>query len=384
MNRPPSIRDVARAAGCGKSTVAKALANLPGVAAATRESVLDAARRLGYRRDPVVSDLAARRWRSRRDASPLTLAYVYDYRGTDLAIGTNPYWHSAQAAAMRYGYRLEPFDLAAYPSHARAGQVMWARGYRGLLIGRIMRQDAPVELDWERFTAVGCALGLIRPPLHVVEENRFAGAQRACSAAIARGYRRPGYVHCVNYPAEHDDPDRIGGYLFARRRLPAGDQVPVCVCGFKEADVFRQWVRKHKPDAVIGFNDTVYWWIGEAGLRVPEDVGYVTLAHARGVSRNTTGSVCMDAEVGTAAVELLVGQIHINARGIPDPLHTLHVEPEWHEGETLPWRAGKRQSAPAEMARGNAELSMPPLAPGRGTSGRCRTRPAAKRNGPSG
>ena len=335
---PPSIRDLARHTGYGKSTIAAALANSPKVIAATRDTILKAAKRFGYRHDPLIAALAARRWRTRPGASPQTLAYVYDYTGTSLTIRTNPYLPSARAAADRNGYQLEPFDLALHPSHARASRALWTRGYRGLLIGRIMRQDAPIEIEWERFTAVACALGLTRPPVHVVEEDYFEAARRACDAAIQRGYRRPGYVHCVNSASEHDDPERIGGFLFARRRLQPDSQIPVCICRFREPSVCRPWLRKWRPDVVIGFNDTVYWSIRDAGLRIPQDVGYVSLSCDQNIRQNTTGHACMDAAVGTAAVELLVGQIHLNARGIPKPVQTILVEPEWIEGATLPGR----------------------------------------------
>lgn len=348
MDRPSSIRDIARATGLGKSTVAKALAGLPGVAAGTRAEVQRAAETAGYRRDPVLADLAARRWRSRPSAVPRTLAYVYDYTRSPLQIEHNPYLPSAQKVADRHGYRLEAFDLAAYPSHARASQVLWTRGYRGLLVGRIMRQDAPIEIIWSRFSAVACALGLIRPPVHLVEEDYFEAARCACETALKRGYVRPGYVHCVNNSAEPDDPERIGGHLFACRHLPPIDQVPVCVCGFRDSATFRKWLHKWHPDVVIGFNDTVFSWIREAGRQVPRDIGYVTLSHARGDSRDTTGFACMDAEVGAAAVELLVGQIHLNARGIPDPLQTVFIEPHWVEGSTLPDRQSADIRAPLD------------------------------------
>ena len=45
---PPSIRDLARHTGYGKTTVAAALANSTEVAAATRKTIRQAAERLGY------------------------------------------------------------------------------------------------------------------------------------------------------------------------------------------------------------------------------------------------------------------------------------------------------------------------------------------------
>jgi hypothetical protein len=43
---------------------------------------------------------------------------------------------------------------------------------------------------------------------------------------------------------------------------------------------------------------------------------------------------------------MLISQIHINARGIPDPIQTVLVKPPWHEGATLP-DARAQAGAPA-------------------------------------
>ncbi|MBN1512083.1 MAG: LacI family DNA-binding transcriptional regulator [Phycisphaerae bacterium] len=342
---PPSIRDIAHASGFGKSTVASALANSPLVTSETTRIIQEAAKKLGYRRDPLVADLAARRWRSRPSASSPKIGYIFDY-GEEEVRGTSPI-QTIKDAAAPYGYDVDSMDLREFASDARASLALFTRGYRGLLIGRILRKNHPLELEWDRFTAVACDQGFIRPPLHMVLLDRRAAAEQATRTAIERGYRRPGYVHLVHSEREAVDPARLGGYLAARSGLPRNDHLPVHVGLYHDriGASMVEWLRTTRPDVVIGFNDLVVWWLRQAGVRLPEDIAFVSIDHDPKSGADVTGVIGSNSPVYHAAVELLIGQIHLNAVGIPHPLQTLLVEPEWHEGATLPRRAADSPSS---------------------------------------
>lgn len=336
--RPPSIRDLARASGFGKSTVAAALNNSPLVTPETARAILDTATRMGYRRDPLVADLAARRWRSRANSSRPTFAYVYDY-GREEVRGTGPL-DAIKAAGHAHGYAVDCINLREFASDAKASLALYTRGYRGLIVGRILRKDRPLDLDWNRFIAVACDQGFLRPPLHMVLLDRRSAAERATRIAIERGYRRPGYVHLVHSDREAIDPARLGGYLAARSLLPASHHLPVHVGLYHDplGTPMLEWFRKTRPDVVIGFSDLVVWWLRRAGVRLPDDVALVSIDHEPKTGADVTGIVGSNLPVYNAAVELLIGQIHLNAYGLPKPVHTVLVEPEWHEGTTLPIR----------------------------------------------
>lgn len=250
-DRPPSIRDIARACGYGKSTVAAALSNSPEIPAATASLI------------------------------------------------------RAEA--------------------------------QGLLIGRILRRHRPLELDWSRFVAVAYELGFVRPPVHVVMLDRFEATRQAILLALARGYRRPGYVHLVHSAGEEIEPARLGGYLAGCAALPAADRLAVHVGAFhdNQGAGFAEWLARVRPDVVVGLNSLVLWWLRRMRIRVPEDVGFVTLQRDERDEASTSGFLRLGAAASRRAVEMLVGQIHINARGIPSPLQTVLVEPVWHEGTTL-------------------------------------------------
>lgn len=339
--RPPSIRDIARVSGFSKTTVASALAKSPLVTSETVRVILEVADKLGYRRDPLVSDLAARRWRSRPNASQPTIAYVYDY-GEEEVRGSIPV-EAIQHAAKLHGYEVESVNLRDFESDAKASLALYTRGYRGLLIGRILRKGRPLELDWSRFIAVACDQGFVRPPLHMVLLDRRAAAEQATRTAIERGYKRPGYVHLVHSEREAIDPARLGGYLAARSVLPQADHLSVHVARYHDrvGTSVVEWLRVNRPDVVVGFSDLVAWWLKQAGVRLPEDIAFVSIDHDPQISGGVTGVLGSNLPVYNAAVELLIGQIHLNAYGVPQPVHTLLVESGWSEGKTLPVRISK-------------------------------------------
>ena len=78
MSKRATIRDIARQAGVSKSTVARALSNAPRIAPETRLKIRTLAKKMGYRPDPVLSALAANRWRSRKGLKGMPLAFIYN------------------------------------------------------------------------------------------------------------------------------------------------------------------------------------------------------------------------------------------------------------------------------------------------------------------
>jgi DNA-binding LacI/PurR family transcriptional regulator len=256
--------------------------------------------------------------------------------------------------AKPYGYDVDTINLRDFESDAKASLALYTRGYRGLLVGRILRKGRPLELDWSRFTAVACDQGFIRPPLHMVLLDRRLAAERATRTAIERGYKRPGYVHLVHSERESIDPARLGGYLAARSVLPQVDHLPVHVGLYHDrvGSSMVDWLRATRPDVIIGFNDLVVWWMRQAGVRLPDDIAFVSIDHDPKTGADITGIVGSNTPVYNAAVELLIGQIHINAYGLPNPVQTLLVEPEWYEGSSLPEQMAKGSHAIGRRRKG--------------------------------
>ncbi|TXI81103.1 MAG: LacI family transcriptional regulator, partial [Cupriavidus sp.] len=74
---PVNYRRIAEACGVGKTTVGRVLQGTGYVAEKTREKVLQAAKKLGYRPDPALGALTRRRWPLGAKPQTATLAWIH-------------------------------------------------------------------------------------------------------------------------------------------------------------------------------------------------------------------------------------------------------------------------------------------------------------------
>ena len=89
----PTLVDVAREAGVGLATASRALSGHPSVAAGTRQRVLEAAERLGYRPNLVARAFSQQRTHTLEAIVPLVTHYLYVevLRGVEVALADTDY-----------------------------------------------------------------------------------------------------------------------------------------------------------------------------------------------------------------------------------------------------------------------------------------------------
>jgi DNA-binding LacI/PurR family transcriptional regulator len=336
-----TLQDVADRVGVHRSTVSLALRDHPRISAEVRRKVQAAARRLGYRINPLVSALMKSR-RTNRTIRHLTLAYVTNYPtrfGWKPAHHARPdYFPGAMERAGDFGYGLEDFWLAEPGmSPRRFCDILTARGIHGLIIGRLPPGQTTLDLAWERFSCVALGMTLQSPRLHHVTENHFDTVSQIMQQCLARGYRRIGFVF-----SEANDSPRVGDRwvaAFLLRQtlfLPADRLAPCAQIPASEAD-FTHWFEKNRPDAIITTHATpVLGWLKKLGKKVPEDVGLASLDHH---IDSGCATVHYDpAKIGALAVEMLIGLMHRNETGVPEDQHEILMTGVWHNNRTLPDR----------------------------------------------
>jgi LacI family transcriptional regulator len=191
--------------------------------------------------------------------------------------------------------------------------------------------------EWNRFTVVCCSFGWARAPFDVVAPDIFEGTRRVWQEVVRRGYRRIGAAMFRHTPVALDDFPRLGASMVEQAELvPAERRIPILQSDPNDKAAFLEWMREHKPDAVIGFLNRVYGWLVEAGYRVPDDVAFACL---NVWPRETyTGMSVQHPQVACSAVDFLISQMHENQFGVPPVQHCLLLEPHWVEGTTLPER----------------------------------------------
>jgi LacI family transcriptional regulator len=112
---------------------------------------------------------------------------------------------------------------------------------------------------------------------------------------------------------------------------------------------FLSWMVRHRPGMVMGSDNAFYWWLREAGYRVPKDVGFVSLAASpeAGSGSSISGVDCNIDRIGQAAVEQLDILIRTNQAGIPDRPFALMIVSNWVAGDTLGKAARRMRGRPA-------------------------------------
>lgn len=332
---PPTLRTVARAAGVSVSTVSRALRGHPLLNAGTVAAVRAAAVRLGYRANPLISDVMRRVRHRGRPQHLGTIAYL-TFHATASAWRDNATYREFHDGAARraaeLGFGLE-LVWAREPHLApqRLTAILRTRGIAGLIVGPRPTQTVGAELlDWSHFSAA--VLGMpLRGVVHHRAGSFHANSMETLLAALgARGYRRPGLA-LLPEQAHTTDRGWLAAWDFFQHRLPTADRVPLLVPKATPEAAFARWWRRHRPDVVIGLQDEFVDWLRALGRRVPDDVGFARLSRPL-VDGAPAGLHQFPAAIGMAAVDLVANQIFSGERGLPAIPRALLIEGRWCDG----------------------------------------------------
>jgi LacI family transcriptional regulator len=340
MESRATLQDIANLAGVGKATVSLALRNDPKISAATRQRVCQAAEQLHYRPDPALARIAAHRWRTREHPSDITVAFVTMNHPWTNVEPVGDLRKGATAEGERLGYHVEHFRMESFPGPEQLARVLFHRGIRGVLVGLIFREDFARAFPWQSFIGVGCSLGYHQPPINVVVSDFHHAMERAWREAVHAGYRRIG-VALLEEVGAVDLFDKVSAALFCQSRLnPELEAIPVQTFPLADRSSFCTWLRRHEPEVVIGFNDTVHWWLRDAGLKVPDGTAFISLDTENVPHRERTLSGMNPdyAFIGRTAIGQLDILLRTHQAGIPERPLTVHVPPVWIPGDTLPVR----------------------------------------------
>ena len=266
--RRPRLDDVAAAVGVSPATVSLVLRGVPGPSAATRERVLEAASRLGYRPDRAASLLASRRSRLigvvMEIANPFHAQLVED----------------VQEAAERHGYDLVLSAVTRGRDERRAVETLIdSRCEALILLGPQAPAEELAELDRQLpVVAVGRPVPSAR--VDVVRAADDVGVALAVEHLVELGHRHITYVDGGRgtIPAL-----RRRGYHGAMRAHGLREQVRVVRGGGTEDAGARSAAvvldTDPAPTAVLTFNDRAAMGLLDALIRarvdVPGDVSVV-------------------------------------------------------------------------------------------------------------
>jgi len=333
------MQDVAKLAGVHRTTVSLALRGHPSIPKATQQRVRDAADQLCYRPNPLVSALMEFRRSRREGAQHTTLAFV-----TSSKAGAD--WRNSQTLREQFagakeqgrlqGYHLEEFPLYANGmSPARANQVLRNRGILGLIVAPVHSGVDPLPLQWEHFAAVGIAFTMHQPNIPRVGHDHGQSVRLAIQECRRRGYKRLGLA-LQRSLLERVEEQWLSGFLIEHSYPRKASHPAPFIADQWTEETFMEWFKARKPDVVLTGGDysNVLNWLKHAGVRVPQEVGVLSLdLHA--YDGSVAGINQRSEEIGATVVNTLIARLHRNERGaIPRPVR-IHLMGEWVEGATL-------------------------------------------------
>ncbi len=351
MSNRVSLADVARETGVSISAVSLALRGDISLPLKTRRRIQKAATKLGYRPNPILAALASNHFRESGRSKGTPLAYVQFSAPVEGAAQLSPsIVQESLAHGNKLGYRLETYNMEDFRDGAHLSRVLFARGVQGIVLAQSLHPDLLKGMNWKLFSVVALGEGWVEAPfapftfLNRASVDHFGVALAAWAKVRERGYNRIGFALSGHSPPLVDDDARLGAAEVCRRRTPANFRIPPLIApGHDIVGLVKDWVKQYRPEVVIGFNSWILWNLLEAGIRVPEDVGFVALTTNLGDEPGEKSSATQIAgmkETGgehmKAAIELLDQQIRQHHYGLDPKARSLLIHSEWIEGDTLP------------------------------------------------
>ncbi len=332
-----SLKDIATETGLSISTVSEALRNSPKVRPGTRKLVEDAAARLHYKPNPLVTALMSqvREAKQPRDSLVLALIDATDHSEPNSVSSWNgTVIEGAARRASLLGCKTEVFSLRKQSmTEDRINQIILTRGIQGVLVLSMPNPLSALHLDFESFSLATIAYSLRDPRLHRVCGDHGRGMRLALKETTGLGYTRVGFY------SDRETELRVNHQMLAslywyNQQIPKEFRIPPLVSDFYAKDEFNAWFDRWQPDAIISPRDFVLTWLSERKIKVPEEVGFASL-NLTEAQRPCAGWNQRPDLQGEAAVECIMDQLNRNERGIPINPKTILLEGEWCGGPTL-------------------------------------------------
>jgi LacI family transcriptional regulator len=338
----PNLRSIATACGLSHTLVSRALRGLGGVSAAKRELILKTAEDLGYRPDPLVSILLSRvRSSGRKERHQATFAWLNtnDDEGFWRSVRwANDYLQGTRKRAEALGYRLDEFWV--HPegmSAASLERVLRARNVYGIIYPLAFEPPVLAGFDWSRYATVLINWTCPGTGFSRATADGYGNLRIALKKLTELGYRRIGLYLQNGYDSTLNNDFLSSGFLFYQHLLPASERVPIldALTVFPEAQrEIADWLDRHEPEVVVCHDSRVLAAICATGRRVPEDIGLIHLS----VATDVEGWAGVDAhieDITASAVDVLIGQLNRNERGMTPIPKAVTVAGEWRDGWTM-------------------------------------------------
>lgn len=334
---PPTQREIARSAGVSVSTVSLALRNHPSISPATCRRIQALAAKMGYYQDAILVQAMTHMRKGSHAHEHLPLAILHGFP-FPLPLKHNAhfheFWTAAQARAHELGYYLEEFWMREPNlTSVRLRTVLQSRGIRGIIFSQPkLRADNVLDFDLEGFCAVNSGACSFTPHIHAVMSHRAQSIVQCLDRVMALGYRRVGLaLPATSATAQECEAEAIFRFRVSQEPDIEAASVHQCApCGYEP---FARWVRRERPEIVLGTSEALEW-LRATGLRIPAEISFAGFGISSEIDR-CSGMDRRNAHQAIALVDLLVAHLHRNDMGVPAFAKSVMIDSEWVDGGTL-------------------------------------------------
>lgn len=336
-----TIRDVAKLAGVSIATVSRVLHKNQRINQTLAERVQDAIRQLDYRPNPAMAAIASRHFNSMGTTQDVPVAYVVQEQQEQVNMFLKIYCKTFFEHIKKLGYSPELHLVQATTKAASFAKMIYHRGVTGVVLDRLSGDLRFFDqIDWAPFCVVSLEKRLVNPAFDKVSNDVFSSAQQVWEQVAGRGYKRIGFVpffHPYKNGKMHPD-DKIRDAVECQANT-TGLTVPSFrfdgPLSYTPPLGFKKWLTKNRPDAIIGFNTVIFYWLKQLGIRCPEDIGFAAQVLTDDLHLDVSGIVERRRVIAQEAADRLDFLFRRGYRGIPPLPIEIHIPGEWHEGKTL-------------------------------------------------
>ena len=334
----PTLRDLADELGLSISTISLALRNSPKVNDQTRQRIQEAADRLGYKPNILVSAHSQYMRTGSHPEAATTVGILYYKRPEEMMPLFKHIERTIRETALERGLRVDEIHYRTEGlSREKLRKVLIARGIESVFIAPVGRFVGELPIDPEGFAMATIGYSA-QAPVHRACHDFFGSTRSLIKICLERGYRRIGLAIRQGDDARANEL-YLAAYLDSQFRLPPEQRLaPLIFPDDWDNSMLESWFEREKPDAIISIGcETISKWADEKGITIPEELGLAALPSHPELT-GFSGIIHNYHTVCAAAYDLLLGQLRRNERGLPEAPKTVLVPGPYMDNGSLPLR----------------------------------------------
>ena len=339
ISKNPSLKQIAIECNLSVAAVSMALRGHQRVSKTTIKTVKAAAKRIGYRTNPLIrSVMSLVRFSQFSKKNWITIAFIWLEDTPESIAESNFLTKLIQSLIQRansLGLNVEQFYLNNDGMTVqRLQKILIARGISGIIFSP-SRQSSVVKLpfNWVKFTTVIIGHTPWEPEFNRVGHYQYSGMRRTLQNVFKAGYKKPALIIFEN-SNEQTLKSHESAFLAHYQDSKNGLKSIFHIAGDSDELRFKNWLKVLKPDSLISTSISTLNTHSEC-LKL-----FLTYPHAcldvfSGM--NLAGIIQDFNAVGVNAVDLMITQLLHNDLGVPvRPKVVMLAEGEWYYGKSLP------------------------------------------------